>query len=76
MKLRYKTHQQFWKFLFFSHHQACNCNSTGTVSSTTCKNDINGHCICKTGVTGRQCDSCLKQYADFGPSGCRRKFKD
>lgn len=53
---------------------ACNCNSTGTVLNTQCINDEFGQCDCKSGVMGRACDACMKQYAEFGINGCKRKF--
>ena len=40
----------------------CNCNTSGTIGSSTTCSDTTGQCSCDTGYTGIDCDEC---EADF-----------
>ncbi|XP_022099403.1 usherin-like isoform X2 [Acanthaster planci] len=46
----------------------CNCHPLGSVSNAC--NTVNGQCQCRdpstSGVSGRQCDSCLPEFWNFG----------
>ncbi|XP_035665261.1 laminin subunit alpha-2-like [Branchiostoma floridae] len=48
--------------------QACNCDSTGSLS-TQCDED--GQCRCKPGVGGQQCDRCEVGFYGFSEDGCK-----
>ncbi|XP_078599139.1 laminin subunit alpha-2-like isoform X15 [Branchiostoma floridae x Branchiostoma japonicum] len=48
--------------------QACNCDSTGSLS-TQCDED--GQCRCKPGVGGQQCDRCDVGFYGFSEDGCK-----
>ncbi|ESO89633.1 hypothetical protein LOTGIDRAFT_164938 [Lottia gigantea] len=49
---------------------ACNCNVTGTVTGQMTCNKTSGQCDCKSGVSGRQCNECMKFYSGFSEAGC------
>ncbi|XP_067834515.1 laminin subunit alpha-1 isoform X2 [Heptranchias perlo] len=40
--------------------QQCECNPSGSVHSNC--NSLMGHCVCKSGVTGRLCDECEPKH--------------
>ncbi|CAB0018860.1 unnamed protein product [Nesidiocoris tenuis] len=48
--------------------QPCNCNVTGS-KGPGC--DENGQCVCRTGVTGLQCDECERNQFGFSATGCQ-----
>lgn len=53
---------------YWSSPLACNCDITGSTSSS-CK--VNGgQCPCRPGVVGRRCDKCSPDHYSFGPTGC------
>uniref|UniRef100_A0AAV2IRG7 Laminin subunit gamma-3-like n=1 Tax=Knipowitschia caucasica TaxID=637954 RepID=A0AAV2IRG7_KNICA len=46
----------------------CGCDIEGSVSPQC---DQAGSCVCKAGVTGQKCDTCLPGFHSLGPGGCR-----
>ncbi|KAL4232273.1 Plexin-A1 [Mactra antiquata] len=46
----------------------CKCNLTGS-TGTSCE-ETSGNCTCKTNVSGRQCDTCMHNTANFSSTGC------
>eukprot|EP00794_Sanderia_malayensis_P009566 gene9566-10555_t len=46
----------------------CACNLIGSVNGVCEKYD--GQCLCKPGVTGKQCDKCLPAFYNFTSNGC------
>ncbi|KAF6731117.1 Usherin, partial [Oryzias melastigma] len=53
--------------------QPCNCNTAGTINSSSECAQIGGQCRCKVTVTGRQCTECLPGWYGLDssdPKGC------
>uniref|UniRef100_A0A3P9LP99 Usher syndrome 2A (autosomal recessive, mild) n=1 Tax=Oryzias latipes TaxID=8090 RepID=A0A3P9LP99_ORYLA len=53
--------------------QPCNCNTAGTINSSSECAQIGGQCRCKAAVAGRQCTECLPGWYGLdssGPKGC------
>uniref|UniRef100_A0A3B3DE37 Usher syndrome 2A (autosomal recessive, mild) n=1 Tax=Oryzias melastigma TaxID=30732 RepID=A0A3B3DE37_ORYME len=51
----------------------CNCNTAGTINSSSECAQIGGQCRCKVAVTGRQCTECLPGWYGLhssDPKGC------
>ena len=48
---------------------SCNCNSTGSLSTTCDK--TTGQCDCLNGIVGRDCSQCAEGFAEFGADGCQ-----
>nr|XP_033491706.1 cadherin EGF LAG seven-pass G-type receptor 1-like [Epinephelus lanceolatus] len=46
----------------------CDCFQLGSMSRT-CDSET-GQCLCRTGVVGRQCNTCDNPYAEVTPRGC------
>eukprot|EP00794_Sanderia_malayensis_P020024 gene20024-21985_t len=54
---------------------ACNCDSKGTQGNSGLCNQVDGSCVCKTLVTGRQCNVCKTgsfNLSASNPEGCLR----
>ena len=54
----------------------CTCNVDGEENGDQCAHVHNGHCECKFGVTGNNCDTCRDGFWDFGQDsdwGCKGK---
>lgn len=51
----------------------CQCDPMGSLSSE-CEY-AGGQCRCKPNVVGRKCNKCAPGTYDFGPDGCKRKYK-
>lgn len=52
--------------------ERCDCDRIGS-TNYTCE-QRGGQCQCKTGVTGRRCDTCQRYFFGFSPSGCQGEF--
>lgn len=60
-------------FLFLSDSADCACNTNGTLGGSRVCNNVTGQCLCKTNVTGRQCNICKDQFFNLqfsNPDGC------
>lgn len=60
--------------MFFDIHQGngaspCNCDPLGSVNKTC--HPLHGQCVCRPGVTGRQCDQCMPRHWGFSDEGCK-----
>lgn len=53
--------------------EKCNCNEYGSKPNINC-DPINGRCICKSGVTGFLCDTCLTGYYGTVETDCKSKY--
>ena len=61
-------------FFFLTSQPACDCDATGSRSTTECKNN-GGQCACKDNVTGRRCNMCKRGFYGFSATGCKREWK-
>lgn len=55
--------------------QSCGCNTNGSLGLIKTCHETTGQCLCKSHVTGRQCDQCKEGYYSIeGPNafGCKR----
>ncbi|KAL9980332.1 hypothetical protein ACROYT_G008904 [Oculina patagonica] len=55
--------------------QSCDCNTNGTLGTIKTCRETNGQCLCKSHVTGRQCERCKEGYYSLKGSnvfGCKR----